>query len=172
MKKLFTKQRFFSFFIEFWLKTLRIYVSFPADFRPGVLGIWHRDLPAATAAFQKTGFYSMISESKDGELLALVAKSMGYHVVRGSSSHGASVIRKLLQPLENNHFVAMALDGPKGPAMKAKRGSSWLAEKANVPFWLVHVNYSLKFSLNSWDKTQIPLPFSKIDIKVDYFSNK
>lgn len=168
IKNLLINQHFFSFFIVLWLKTLRIHVHFPKNFRPGVLGIWHRDLPAATAAFQDTGFYAMISESKDGELLAQVAKTLKYKIIRGSGTHGASAIRKLLTPLANQEFVAMALDGPKGPAMVAKPGSEWLSQKANVPLWLVKVDYSLKFSLKSWDKTRIPLPFSKIVIEVDY----
>lgn len=170
MQKLFTKQQFFSFFIALWLKTLRVDVDFPKDFRAGVLGIWHADLPAATAAFKNTGLFAMISESRDGELMARVARFLNYRVVRGSSTHGAGAIRKLLDPLKNGQFVAMALDGPKGPARVAKPGSAWLAQKAGVPFWLVKVDYSLKISLNSWDKTKIPLPFSKIVIHVNYFS--
>jgi len=60
----------------------------------------------------------------------------------------------------------MALDGPKGPALIAKPGAEWLANKTKVPLAKVEVKYSRAFRLNSWDKTFIPLPFSKITIFV------
>jgi lysophospholipid acyltransferase (LPLAT)-like uncharacterized protein len=60
----------------------------------------------------------------------------------------------------------MALDGPKGPALIAKPGAEWLANKAKIPLVKIEVKYSHAFRLNSWDKTLIPLPFSKITILV------
>jgi lysophospholipid acyltransferase (LPLAT)-like uncharacterized protein len=46
----------------------------------------------------------------------------------------------------------------------AKPGAAWLAQKAEARLVSVDVKYSCAFRLKSWDKTFIPLPFSKITI--------
>jgi lysophospholipid acyltransferase (LPLAT)-like uncharacterized protein len=66
----------------------------------------------------------------------------------------------------------MALDGPRGPALEAKPGAQWLAQKAKAQFVNVSVKYSCAFRLKSWDKTFIPLPFSKITIFLYYAMNE
>jgi len=131
---------------------------------PAVIGLWHQDLPACLAAFKNKNIAVLISQSKDGSKFAKLAKSLGYNVFRGSSSRGQSEIKHLLKALKNGISAGMALDGPKGPALTAKPGAEWLSGKANAPLIKIKVKYSRVFRLNSWDKTFIPLPFSKITI--------
>jgi lysophospholipid acyltransferase (LPLAT)-like uncharacterized protein len=132
---------------------------------PAVIGLWHQDLPACLAAFKRKNIAVLISQSKDGSEFAKLAQSLGYDVFRGSSSRGQSEVKHLLKALKNGNSAGMALDGPKGPALIAKPGAKWLAEKANAPLVEVKVIYSNAFRLNSWDKTFIPLPFSKITLQ-------
>ncbi len=172
MKNLLSKERFFSFFIALWLKTLRIRVKLPPNYAPGVLTLWHEDLPAATAGLRNRHIHTLISASRDGGLLAAVASRLGYSVVRGSSSRAALSVRKLLTPLSRGEPVAMALDGPKGPALQEKPGAAWLAQKSNTPLWHILPTYTSYFRLHSWDKMKIPLPFSKIVIQIVYFSSR
>ncbi|MDR3001066.1 MAG: DUF374 domain-containing protein [Fibromonadaceae bacterium] len=131
---------------------------------PAVIGLWHQDLPACLAAFKRKDIAVLISKSQDGSKFARLAQSLGYNVFRGSSSRGQSEVRHLLLALKSGNSAGMALDGPKGPALVAKPGAEWLAEKAKVPLINVSVKYSCAFRLKSWDKTYIPLPFSKIEI--------
>ncbi|MDR1812133.1 MAG: DUF374 domain-containing protein [Candidatus Fibromonas sp.] len=133
---------------------------------PAVIGLWHQDLPACLAAFKRKNIAVLISQSRDGGKFAKLAQDLGYDVFRGSSSRGQSEVRHLLRALENGKSAGMALDGPKGPALIAKPGAEWLAGKAKVPLAKVEVKYSHALRLNSWDKTFIPLPFSKITIFV------
>ena len=46
--------------------------------------------------------------------------------------------------------------------LKMKAGAVITAKKAGIPLILLGINYSKKYVLNSWDKFQIPKPFSKI----------
>lgn len=131
---------------------------------PAVIGLWHQDLPACFAAFKRRNIAVLISKSKDGSKFARLAESLGYNVFRGSSSRGQSEVRHLLEALKAGNSAGMALDGPIGPALVAKPGAEWLAQKAGVPLVNVSVKYSRAFRLKSWDKTFIPLPFSKISI--------
>jgi len=135
--------------------------------KSAVIGLWHQDLPACLAAFKYRNIAVLISKSRDGDKFAKLAKSLGYDVFRGSSSRGQSEVKHLLKALESGNCAGMALDGPKGPALAAKPGAKWLAEKTEVPLVIVCVKYSKAFRLKSWDKTFIPLPFSKIYIDFD-----
>jgi lysophospholipid acyltransferase (LPLAT)-like uncharacterized protein len=142
-------------------------VKFEASLPAGsvVIGLWHQDLPASFAAFKCRNIAVLISKSDDGSKFAKLAKNLGYDVFRGSSSRGQSEVRHLLKALKEGRPVGMALDGPKGPALVAKPGAEWLSRKALAPLVEVGVKYSCAFRLkNSWDKTFIPLPFSKISI--------
>lgn len=167
-----TKQPFkvkLAFFLaSLWIKSLRIKLKTPDYFSPGILGIWHRDLLAATAAFKNWGVHAFISESGDGEIFATLAQQFGYIVTRGSSSHGASNIRHILDALQQGHFAGMALDGPRGPALQIKPGSLWLFQKSNRPLWMVSARYGAHFTLKTWDKFILPLPLTSIDIEIKY----
>lgn len=138
----------------------------PLSSEPVVIGLWHQDLPACLAAFKRRNIAVLISRSRDGGKFAKLAQSLGYNVFRGSSSKGQIEVRHLLSALKNGNSAGMALDGPKGPALVAKPGAEWLAEKANVPLAKVCVKYSRAIRLKSWDKTFMPLPFSKIKISI------
>ena len=162
------KVRLALFLASLWIKSLRVKLKTPDSFSPGILGIWHRDLLAATAAFKNWGVHAFISESGDGEIFATLAQSMGYVVTRGSSSHGASNIRHILDALQQGHFAGMALDGPRGPALKIKPGSLWLSQKSNRPLWMVSARYGAHFTLKTWDKFILPLPLTSIDIEIKY----
>ncbi len=165
--KLSIKKRFFCKIMEFWMKSLRI--SWKKEEKicePGILGIWHRDLFAATAAFQKRGIVAFISPSGDGEFLAKIASDLGYRIVRGSSSERAVQIREVLRKLQAGNLCAMALDGPRGPAGIEKPGTRWLAEHSGKPCFFVEIRYGIHFSLKSWDTAKIPLPFSKVIVQI------
>lgn len=164
--KLSLKKRFFCEILKFWMKSLRISYKNPEEIRgAGVLAIWHRDLFAATAAFQNRGIIAFISPSGDGEILAEIAADLGYRTVRGSSSEKTFQIRNVLRTLRAGNLCAMALDGPKGPVGVEKPGARWLAKSADVPFRKLEIIYGPHISLSSWDKAKIPLPFSKIFVQ-------
>lgn len=135
---------------------------------PGcVIGLWHQDLPACLAAFRAQNIAVLISQSRDGDLFAALAKSMGYTAFRGSSSKGQQALRHLLRALRAGRAVGMALDGPRGPALIEKPGALWLAKNGNIVIARVNVRYSHFSRLHSWDRTCIPWPFATV-----YFSVK
>jgi lysophospholipid acyltransferase (LPLAT)-like uncharacterized protein len=158
-----------NFLLKLLVLSWRISFEKPLPSGPVVIGLWHQDLPACLAAFKYRNIAVLISQSKDGSKFAKLAQSLGYDVFRGSSSRGQSEIKHLLKALKSGNSVGMALDGPKGPALLAKPGAEWLFKKANAAFVRVEVKYSHALRLKSWDKTFIPLPFSKICIIMKFF---
>ena len=162
------KVRLGSFLAALWIKSLRIRLSTPQDFRPGILGVWHRDLLASAAAFQKWGVHTLVSQSSDGDFFAETVKRLGYVVTRGSDSHGSSNVRHLLSSLNAEKFAGMALDGPHGPADKVKPGSIWLSKTSKRPLWIISARYRAHIRLKTWDNFILPLPLTTIDIQINY----
>lgn len=161
------KKRLFCKILEIWAKSLRIsHESPPPEPLNGIVAIWHKDLLSATVAFRGRGIEALISSSSDGDLMAAFAERFGYRVVRGSSSKDSLRVRRLLKSLRAGVPCAMALDGPKGPVGIEKPGTRWLAEKARAPVLRTEFRYSRKISLSSWDGAEIPLPFSKVWVRI------
>ena len=67
MQKNSLKVRLGALFASLWIRSLRIRLSTPDGFGPGILGVWHRDLLACAAAFKNWGVHTLISQSKDGD---------------------------------------------------------------------------------------------------------
>jgi lysophospholipid acyltransferase (LPLAT)-like uncharacterized protein len=129
-----------------------------------VFGLWHHDLPACMGAFRNRGITVLISASKDGEFAARVAQSLGYQVLRGSSSRRQTAVRQLKVALEQGQSVGMALDGPHGPPLQAKPGAAWLTSQTGCPAVLLAVYVKASFRIRTWDHMVIPLPFAKVKV--------
>jgi lysophospholipid acyltransferase (LPLAT)-like uncharacterized protein len=158
--------------LRLWLRSLRI--QGPASLpERGILALWHEDLPACMAAFARRRIAVLISLSRDGALAASLCQGLGYRVVRGSSTRGGLGGLKALarclsgRALEDSSGAAlagMALDGPRGPRGVAKEGTLWLAHFTGTPIYPIRVRAHRFFRAASWDRTIIPLPFSRVEV--------
>lgn len=152
-----------------WVRSLRPrFVDSPPLPASGVLVLWHEHMLPCLAAFQKRDMRVLISASRDGELGARAAERLGYRAVRGSSSRGgAEALRALATELKRDGgWVAFVADGPRGPRRRAKPGAAWLAEHTGLPLYGVVADCPLGFTLNSWDRCRVPLPFSRVRLRV------
>jgi lysophospholipid acyltransferase (LPLAT)-like uncharacterized protein len=132
-----------------------------ASGRQPVLGFWHGRILPATYYFRRRGIVVITSENFDGEWIARIIERFGYGTARGSTSRGAR--RALLQMkrvLEAGKAVAFTLDGPRGPARRAQAGAVWLAGATENPLVPFHIETERHWTLGSWDRTQIPQPFT------------
>ena len=73
---------------------------------------------------------------------------------------------QLKREMEQGRPSGFAVDGPRGPARKAQPGAVWLAKLTGNPVVPFHMEASSYWSLNSWDRTQIPKPFSTVALAV------
>ena len=107
----------------------------------------------------------MISQSKDGELIASVANKTGWHTARGSSSKGGkNAMDAMILHMKKYGMGAHISDGPTGPIGIIKPGVIKIAQKTNayvVPFY---VKADKAWCFNSWDKFMLPQPFSKVTL--------
>ena len=129
---------------------------------PKILALWHGSLFGCLYFYRTKNIAVMASLSKDGDLITKILDSLGYQTVRGSSSRGgARVLLEAVKKLRNKVTVAFTIDGPKGPVHEVKPGIIKLAQKTGIPIVPLCMAYDKSITLHSWDKLQIPLPFSK-----------
>ena len=108
-----------------------------------------------------------VSRSRDGNYGAALFRHVGLKPVRGSSSQGGMrALRALLRELEDGNAAAVTLDGPRGPRYEVQPGVVLLARKSGVPIVPVSLNAPHRWQLRSWDQTQIPKPFSRVELRV------
>ena len=153
--------------------TLRVAVSSedgaPAglDTRPMILAFWHSCIFPATYVWRNLQIRVLSSDSFDGEWTGRIIRKFGFVKVRGSSSRGA--VRALLgmrRELEQGWAVAFTIDGPRGPRFVAKPGPVLLARATGVPMVAFHIAVDKAWILNTWDRSMIPKPFSRVLMRV------
>jgi len=131
-----------------------------------ILALWHGRILAATPYFQRRGIVAMASENFDGEWIARLLHKFGYGSARGSTSRGGAMALRQLVKQVQAHGVAFTLDGPRGPAEKAQPGAVWLAKATGNPLLPFHSEAASSWTLNSWDRTQIPKPFTTVAMAI------
>ena len=138
--------------------------------RPVIFCVWHNRLALCLEVYRiyfrdierQTRMAAMVSASKDGGMLARVLELYDVQPARGSTSRrGRQALLELLTWAEQGYDLAITPDGPRGPCYVVQDGIITLAQVSGLP--IVPVSYSLawKIQVKSWDRFQIPLPFTK-----------
>ena len=148
--------------------------AFNGDQSPIIFCLWHNRLALSMFIWERwaskrrraSGLAALISASRDGGLLADVLDRFGVQPVRGSSSRrGAQALREATTCIENGLHVAITPDGPRGPRYKIQDGIIALAQLTGAQIVPVSAYIASKYCTKSWDKFQIPFPFSKCEIR-------
>jgi lysophospholipid acyltransferase (LPLAT)-like uncharacterized protein len=143
------------------------HLNFEGNGRRPIMAFWHGRVLTATYYFRQRGIVVMISENFDGEWIARIIEQFGFRTARGSTSRGGQrAMLQLKREMERGYPSGFAVDGPRGPARKAQPGAIWLAKLTGNPVVPFHMEASSYWSLSSWDRTQIPNPFSTVALTV------
>jgi lysophospholipid acyltransferase (LPLAT)-like uncharacterized protein len=138
--------------------------------RPVVLAIWHEEL-FSLIGYGTTvlpgRFATVVSDSRDGELITQVLLRIGFATARGSSTRGGlKALNQLRQHMTDGRIGVITVDGPRGPRQVAKDGAVYLAQKANALLFPVRGRpSSLHVFKRSWDHFQLPLPFCACEVR-------
>ena len=137
---------------------------------PVVAALWHNRVSLLSGFFprqfhQRTA--ALASASRDGETAARALAAFGFQVVRGSSSRGGyQALYDLRRKLDEGCSLGLTVDGPRGPRYSVHPGVVLVAEWTGCPVLPVCVNAPHRWELRSWDRTQIPKPFSRVTLLV------
>jgi lysophospholipid acyltransferase (LPLAT)-like uncharacterized protein len=138
-----------------------------ASGRPYIVSFWHGRILPLSLYFRDRGIVVITSENFDGEWIARIIGRLGYGTARGSSSRKArAATLQLVRDIRAGRSAAFTLDGPRGPARVAKPGAVWLAGTTGAPLLPIHAECERSWALHSWDRTQIPKPFSRVHMVV------
>jgi lysophospholipid acyltransferase (LPLAT)-like uncharacterized protein len=133
-----------------------------------VFAVWHQNLIPSILAHSNERYTMIVSESKDGELVAVTCENFGHSPARGSSTRGGKkALLEMVRNVKSGIPGALTVDGPQGPAHVVKPGVIELARLAHCAI-LPMSPYPEKFWVikKSWDQFRIPKPFSKIVIAI------
>ena len=126
---------------------------------------WHQCVLACAFYYRSTHATILISQSFDGELITRTLECFGYRAVRGSSSRGGREgLLALRRVLDEGTPAIFTADGPRGPIYKSKLGPIKLAEMTGAPIGVFHLQPEKAWTLRSWDRFQIPKPFTRIAV--------
>ena len=130
---------------------------------PYILTLWHGRIFYLFYYLRRhPDYFLLISPSEDGDLLARLARLMGYSVIRGSTYKKAvSAARSLIKVLRRNQRIIIIADGSRGPKCVAQPGLVQLAGITGTPIFPMTFGAKNKVVLNSWDQFVIPLPFTR-----------
>jgi lysophospholipid acyltransferase (LPLAT)-like uncharacterized protein len=138
--------------------------------RPAIFAIWHNRLPLSLLMYRgyvrKFGYpnelAAIVSASKDGAVVARVLEHFGVQPVRGSTSRrGPQALLELTTWAKQGYDLAITPDGPRGPRYNVQLGAIAVAQLTGLP--VIPTSYSVgwKITVKSWDRFQIPLPFTR-----------
>lgn len=143
------------------------HLTFEGNGRRPIMAFWHGRVLTATYFFRSRGIVVMISENFDGEWIARIIETFGFRTSRGSTSRGGQrALLQLKREMQKGRPAGFAVDGPRGPARNAQPGAVWLAKLTGNPIVPFHMEASSYWSLKSWDRTQVPKPFSTVALTV------
>lgn len=147
----------------------------PADFyertepeQPVIIAIWHGQIMLAPFLIRQYRVKVLVSRHRDGEIPAITAERIGVQTIRGSGDHGNEFLRKggvtafrgMHGALAEGWNVVLTADVPK-VAQVSGLGIIRLASRSGRPIYPIGLGFSRKIVLNSWDRTEISLPFGR-----------
>ena len=131
---------------------------------PVIYALWHSHVffVPLFRTYERRAVSVLLSAHRDAQIVGVAARLRGIRLVFGSSTRGgAKAYLQLLAVLKGGESVVMTPDGPKGPAEQAKSGVIHLAQQSGCAIVPVALGCSRLHRLKSWDRSLLPLPFSK-----------
>lgn len=133
-----------------------------------VLTLWHGQMLPILIAHRGQPCRVLVSEHRDGEIIAQVLAAFGFGAVRGSSTRGGTrALLQLAQVVQDGHDIAITPDGPRGPNRSVAAGPLLIAQRTGAALVPLVADVSRAWRLRSWDAFEIPKPFARITVLYD-----
>ena len=129
-----------------------------------IYSFWHENLWHAIQAFIGEGVCVMVSEHRDGEVIARIVERLGYVLARGSSTRGgAKAMRDIVRAArEQAGDLCFTVDGPRGPRREIKDGILFAASLTGLPIVPTGLAVERCWHTKSWDRMRIGKPFTRV----------
>lgn len=141
------------------------YIHWPT---PLISVTWHNRLlffPVMIPMESRKITRAVVSPSRDGQYVTDLISHFQLKSLRGSSSKkGANALRGAVKAIKDGYHVSFTPDGPRGPRYSMSRGPIQLASMTGVPIVPIAVNADSYWEIKSWDRFQIPKPWSRLEL--------
>lgn len=136
---------------------------------PAILCCWHHHLFLAVRAVRRAHHpAALISRSRDGGAAAIGVASLGILPIRASRAKrgkankgGLDGFALMAAHLQQGGVLALAPDGPRGPARQCSPGIAQLARFSGAPIICFGAAAPASILAQSWDRTRLPLLFTR-----------
>jgi len=130
---------------------------------PFILCFWHGRLLMMPYCWrQGVPIRVLISQHRDGHILARTVNHFGIRTIKGSSSRGGrTALRAVLTALQKGENIGITPDGPRGPRMRASSGIVRIAQHSGAPILPATFAVARRSILGSWDRFVVAWPFSR-----------
>lgn len=177
LKKNIFIHQLFGFFIYLYLKIVYLTSSeqfiLPNNFTKEqflklngtIFAFWHNRVALMFRVFEDSSeeLNVLVSPHADGRIIKELVRKFNGKVIEGSTNKNPTgAVRKIIHCLSSKGNILLTPDGPRGPIYKINSNITEIARKYNHPIIPISCTGSKYFTLNSWDKLIIPLPFGKI----------
>ena len=99
-----------------------------------IIAFWHEHLMMMLHARYRRPIRVLVSQSRDGELIASTFSRYGVDVSRGSTTRGGiAALRDMIRSARAGSNIVFTPDGPKGPRRIAKDGVIYAAQATGLP---------------------------------------
>ena len=156
----------YIFFVRLTSRINYINISIPQSFwknnKPFILAFWHSQLMMIGFSWKKNKNVNILASGhSDGRFGAIVGKYFNLNNIQTSKKNNSISLRPIFKLLNDNNYIGITPDGPRGPKEIVSEGIIKIAKSSKVPIIPVGFWSSNNFKLKSWDSFLITLPFSK-----------
>ena len=140
--------------------------SIPKQFwnndKPFILAFWHSQLMMISLSWKNNKNVNILASGhSDGRFGAIVGKYFNLNNIQTSKKNKSMSLRSIFKLLNDNNYIGITPDGPRGPKEIVSEGIIKIAKSSKVPIIPIGFWSSKNFKLKSWDSFLITLPFSK-----------
>ncbi len=133
-----------------------------------ILCLWHGQMLPILCAHRGEPATVLVSEHRDGEIIARILQAFGFSAARGSSSRGGSrALLELVQLVRGGHDIAITPDGPRGPRRRMAPGTLLIAQRTGAAIVPLVSHADRVWRLRTWDSFEIPKPFTRVTVLYD-----
>ena len=132
------------------------------DDKPFILAFWHSQLMMIGFSWKKNKNVNILTSGhSDARFGEIVGKYFNLNSIQTSKKNKSISLRPIFRLLNDNNYIGITPDGPKGPKEVVSEGIIKIAKSSKVPIIPMGFWSSRNFKLKSWDSFLITLPFSK-----------
>lgn len=158
--------------IQMWVRSWQVNLTGATDVlasrAPIVFAFWHGEMAALLGGVGQLGDRGLTmlqAPLPQARFVAEVVAPLGLRFIEAPT--GGQALLRAARAMRDGMSVAVAVDGPVGPARHARSGASMLSRLTGAPVVPVRGHGSPAMTLTSfWDRAEVPYPCAAVTVEL------